>query len=392
MRKQMLGVAVLAVFLMVAGAATADTFVLKEQLGAGYTYCDTLDTQITRTGSGEEYNFGAVKTIRMSTSGSSWYYGGVIRFDLSAIPVGGRVIGVKGVNSATLRMYRLNGDCGTLQVNQMTQTWDEGTSNGDWGQVFDGAGCYASRAGTNVSTGTYQSTVHATVAKPAGVTVYYFDNVTDLAEDPAVGTRHYIARWEGTTFFRNWDLINRRMSQATSLDDLVDNYEGHDRAYYYDDPNDRVYLSFNNRDTRYFETTDLWVDSVWDGSQTKGILDGSIDSANTYTDAASSNGWYEVGITPVADNWLVDGDPNYGVRLRSTSGYSQGTRFVASERTEKYDPVTGVWEGHAQYLPWEGIYVQPELVLDVEMERLVPEPAGLGLLGLALLGLRRKRR
>ena len=33
----------------------------------------------------------------------------------------------------------------------------------------------------------------------------------------------------------------------------------------------------------------------------------------------------------------------------------------------------------------------PELVLDVEFAVLVPEPPGLGLMGLALLGLRKRR-
>jgi hypothetical protein len=380
MGKRMLVVAVMA--MLVAGVAAADTATLKDHTGLGYTYSDTRDTMIDRTTSSKEYDRGLFPSIRLS----SMYYVAVMGFDLS--PLGP----VESVNSATLRVYQTTGSgLSTVRVNQLTEDWTEGIA-GDGSQsksynyTYGGANCYARHPGTDVPKATLTAHDHS------GTTIYYLGDVTDLAVEPENGTGHYLRGYYSSSYtrLRNYDVGRRLFVEATDLDDLITKTDGSNtRNYWYDDANDRIYVRTNDYGFFYFGEGDMWADAVWDGSRTYGPLDGSIDEANTYETSTSTANWWEVDITPLATKWLVDGEDNFGMRVRGTA-YNGG--YIASADAPKWDTVNLVWEGDPEYVDDNGIYVQPELLVDYEPLEPVAEPGCLSLLGLTLLGLKRRKR
>jgi len=392
MSKRALSVAAVAALVAaLAGAAMADIATLKEQVGAGYTYSDTKDTVIDRTSSEKEYAHGGQPTIKLSgTTGGSRpaYYLALMGFDLA--PLGP----VMTVNSAKLRVYQYTGPgLGTLKVNQMTEDWSEGVAGSTpgvlYGKTFDGASCYARHPGTAVAK-------EALTAYDHGGTTLYWATVTDPTYDPSDGVGHYIRRDNSTTGqFRNWDIAGRKFTEESSLDNLVaaPADTSTNVHYYYDSAADRVYIRSNSYGFHYLKESDIWADSINAGggsASALGPLDGSIDEANTYQTSTPIANWWEVDITPLATKWLVDGEANYGMRLVGTT-YNGGS-IVAADQTLRWDPVNSVWEGDPLYEKANGIYVQPELVVDFEPLLPVAEPAGLSLLGLALLGLTRRKR
>jgi len=362
MRKHMFGVVVMVVAL--AAAAQADTFTLKEHVEVGYTYSETADVTCEWSSKADkEYNKGGAPTISAGVfTGTSYYRVALVSFDLDAIPMGPGITGVKSVNSATLRVYQTSSGASSKAVQKMLESWEEGTSSGAWGATFDGASHYVRNAGTLTPKGNLTSYNHD------GTTVYYIGGVTSLGDDQTEGgdansdptKRHYIR--EGN---RNWEMYNRKFSRAADLDALAAAGASSD-TYYYDDAADRLYVRRNSVNVRWFEEDDLWANY---GPKESASVDPTM-----YPDITSPNpatGWYDFDVTDIAEDWLIDGDPNYGVRLVRNTAY--GSSDLASSE-------------HADST------LHPELVLDLEMARLVPEPAGLGLVGLALLALKRRRR
>jgi len=362
MSRRLFGVGVL-VGVMVVGVATADTFKLKEHVGAGYTYSDTVDTTCEWSSTADrEYNKGGSTTLGIGlATGTNYYRVALLGFDLDAIPMGGRTVGIKSVNSATLRVYQTSSGANSKAAQKMLEDWVEGSSTGAWGETFNGASRYVRNPGTLTLKNNLTSYNHG------GTTVYYISGVTSLGDDQTESgdansdptKRHYIR--EGN---RNWEMYNRKFSRAADLDALAAAGASSD-TYYYDDAADRLYVRRNSVNVRWFEEDDVWTNN----GPKEGV---SVDSTK-YPDITNPNpasGWYEFDLTDIAEDWLIDGDPNYGVRLVRTTNYGS-TSLAASEYADSTR--------------------RPELVLDLEMDQLVPEPAGLSLLGLALLGLRRKR-
>ncbi|MCG3181952.1 MAG: hypothetical protein BIFFINMI_04398 [Phycisphaerae bacterium] len=374
-----------------AASARADTLILKENAvldGTGnYVYNDVADTKISHSGSDEQYAHGADKAMSVghgspATSEAGHYSVSLIRFDL------GSYVGAT-VNSATLRVYQQAGVAATIKAAPMLRDWTEGSlGTSNYGSTFDGASEFAATIGTLVDTSELQSTTHNST------TVYYINNVTDLAVDPNDGVGHYISRADSSVI-RNWDIVNRRLNPTADLDDLTTS--GTLESYYYDDAGDRIYLLRGDRDIRYFSSTDFWTDSVWDGSKTKGPAASDVDIAAAVNSlSTTTRGWYEWDVTAFVTAWIESGDPNYGLRLFKYIQYSGNNTMATSEQGLKYDPINNVFEGDSAYVEANGIYIQPELVLDIT-PLAAPEPATLALLaagGLGMLGgaIRRRRR
>ena len=391
--------AFLVVGLMLAGPVMAETFVLTEKTGAGYTTANVEDNMFEwSAANGFPYNYGGDKRLDIghgSPAGDnqSHYDVSAYLFDLTAIPTAPPIAGVSQVNSATLRVYQLSGTTNDKYAQQILESWVEGTSDGDYWDHHDGSDTFARNAGNFVNEDALLSTTHSTATNP-NTTIYYIEDVTALALDPNDGTGHYVSREDNAAnFFRQWDINGRRLATATSLDDLVDSYGATSDAYYYDDAADRVYVRRGTHGINYWEDSDLWTDSVWDGTRTKGPSGVSVEAAAVVNDQGSepATGWWEWDVTDMATDWLVNGEENCGVRLSIWGNYHGSAVLISTEETLLYDPLNGVFEGDPAYVEANGIDVRPELLLDVEFKYLVPEPAGLGLMGLALLGLRRRR-
>jgi len=338
--------------------ASSEPLTLKDGVDG---YSGTEDTRINRSGSSEQFNFGVSKNMRMSKS-AGWFSGGVIKFDLAPV-LAQAPRGVKTVESAILRMYCYTnaGSLGTLEVNQMTEEWEEGSNSGcsTCAEQFDGAGCYARRAGTAMAKEALTATNH-------NATTLYYYQIDDLAVDPSDGDSYYVRRDNSTGGqFRNWDIANRDIADVADLDTLAAQPAGND-VYYYDEASGVIYFRRNAYGYRLFQVSDVWADSIttMGSAGSRGVLSGSYDSGNTYSDGTPDANWYEVDIWPIVSNWTVEGQANYGVRLYSTSGYNPPTSFSTSERTEKHDPVNEVWEGDGLYNAANGVDVRPELIID----------------------------
>ena len=393
MLKRMLVVtAMIAVLGFAVSVAQADMFVLKpiDDPGLGYTYSEVADVQIEwASATGRHYHYGGAATFGIGTSWASWPGGGwrlsLVQFDLDTIeaPPGATLA---TVNSATLRLFQTAGGAGNMTLARMLEDWEEGTSGGTWGQIFDGANAYARNMGHSTLPGDLVQTQHN------GADVWYFD-ATDLAVNPVDDDAyyHYIARRDstGVGVFRNFDLHGRRLSQADDLDDLI-TWDGDiTRVYYYDEVAERVYLATGSYQIHWFQTGDLWAD-LRDETATRGPREGSWDDDDLYQTVLSGSGdWTEVDITGMVEKWLIDGEANFGMALYNNPHNDSSFSFASSEENRFWNPDSGEWSNEWQTGFW---YVQPELILDLSFAMPIPEPAGLSLLGLALLGLKRKRR
>jgi hypothetical protein len=346
MRRLAVAVVVVVVLACLAvGVANADTVTLKKATDPGITYAETWDTKVTNYSSTEAvYNFGSDFKYDeyhhwnlYSTSRAM-----LVKFDLTAIP---QVDKVEGVNSATLRLYQLGWSYSNnnKQVAQIAEDWVEGSSKGEWNHVCDGAQYYARNAG-NVVTPQYD----------AGEDLYKVENVADLAVDPVDNSRWFV-RHSGN----NWNMANRAYTKYDTLADLKT--AGAGRNSYYDAANDILWVQ-DSTELRWFGDPDMF------DTPGAGITGSAItDMTDPQPDPS---GWIEFDVATIVENWLVNGQDNYGFKFMLPGG-------------NQLDMAT------SEYSADEGL--RPELVLDLEIAQPIAEPAGLSLLGLALLGLRKKR-
>lgn len=342
--KQM-GIKNLVVFVLTAPCLFAETMTLTENLGGGRTFSETRDVGLEWSNSAKEYNFGG--QIQMPISAVN-YRVALVRFDLAPV----QAVGVRAVNSAVLRLFQTDGQACPKVAHQLLQGWEEGTGDGGYTKEFDGANCYVRNVGQVVFP------AGLTATSLLGRTVYYFNGVSDLATNAASGVGHHIAQGQNATSFRSYDMAGKKLTKAIDLNTLATNPPVVGSSYYYDAAAGRVYLDTNARVIHWWARSDLWADSVWDGTASNGPGAASL-AATAYTDMSNPDpayGWYEFNVTGAVSNWLVRGEMNYGFRLVHTGTSSPSPAYTTSE---------GV-DGR-----------RPELVITFEP----PPPAGLTIMG-----------
>ncbi len=310
---------VLILALMVTSTCLASSITLKEYSAAGYTFSATSDTMLNSYATDvKQYNSGGIATYNGDWSLYTNWRPVVVKFDLNAIPNKNLVV---GVNSAKLRLYRTGYQFGNvnLQAAQLTQDWVQGTGDGSWTGVCDGAMWFTRNAGTVVSKSTFVS---------YGGGIYYIAGVTNLASDPVNSGKMHV-RLGG--FPGNYNNAQDSFTVVASLSALQ--ALGGTRGYYWDSAAGRLYLNKNDQDIRWYAVSDEWTTPG-------GTITGS---AVTSSPVGTAAGWLEFDVKAIATNWLVTGQGAYGFRVIEVSG---GGSSVAT--SESSDPT-----------------LRPELVLDL---------------------------
>lgn len=257
---------------------------------------------------------------------------GAFKFDLTGLGT------VTSVNSATLRLYLTNANYGinTAYAAQMSEAWVEGTGTGTYSGDADGATWFTTNGGST-----------STPAYDAVEGVYYVDGVSDIAVDPLDSERLFVRRAPTNS--------NNRQTY-TSFDTLADlKAAGSGRNCFYDDATDRLWLQ-DSEDIRWYASGDLFA-------APGGTIIGDYVEPDSMPAAAGD--WLEFDVTGIVENWLIDGDSNYGFKVEA-GAYKQYGIASSENETSTY---------------------HPELVIDY-----VPEPASMSLLalgGLTLLGKRK---
>jgi hypothetical protein len=320
----------------VVSTSQAAPIILKELSSPGYTFANTPDTQIDSYGaSSKQYNYGGKGNYSNMYADWRAY---LVKFDLNAVPDKALIT---SVNSATLRVYRITNDFSNVNwsAGQLAQDWVEGTGEG-WWTACDGAQWYTRNAGTTVASSSFGD---------YGGGIYYVNGVSNLGDDPVNAGKKHI-RPDGI----NWDNEQDAFTQYSSLGDLQ--AAGGTRGYFYDAAANRIYLNKNDKNVRWYSTSDQWATAG------AGVTGGY---ATSFPPAAGSGVWLEFDVKDMVTNWLLNGQSNYGFRLNEAG--AGGGNIAASEYADGA--------------------LRPELVLDVT----VPEPATLCLLGLASLVMARRR-
>lgn len=248
---------------------------------------------------------------------------GLFRFDFSSLGP------VSSVNSATLRLYLSEATygIGTAYVAQLAEGWVEGTGVGPYEGNADGV-----QGGTTKSQGTVSTPMYDSVNG-----LYYVDAVSNLTVDPIDSN---------TLFVRQAPTNQANRLAYAKYDTLADLMAaGAGRNLYYDDTADRLWLQ-DPADIRWYADSDMFSASNFAGGTVGNYIQAS-------TMPVAEGGWIEFDVTAFVENWLIDGDGNYGMRFEPGT-YSQ------------YDIIASENEDQAN---------RPQLIVDF-----VPEPVSMGLL------------
>ena len=355
MGKRVLGVAVLLLAVAMAGTAAADMVVLQQ--GAGYNGAkDVYFSQTPSSAAGANQHGDYSATGMWSMFYSSEGYMGLMQFDLNGVPA-------SSVISATLKLYNNSANLNPVKAQQVGQSWDEGTGDGNYWKLVDGAThrCrYAPRSVDN----------DAGLSWVADGASYQLSATVELAPDPRAPSdplRYHVRRGRAAEAgylrgYENYYGLGTAYADKASLDAAtVTGY-----AYYYDGANDLLYMrQADGNAPQYINFVD--TDNYWDYTSrlAAGYWQGQTD--------AVANDWLTMDVTEVVQRWMgLDGyalEANCGLQLNSVNN-TTGSYIFSSDYDD--DPS-----------------LRPMLI--IEFVGPVPEPAGLGLMGLALLGLKKRR-
>jgi len=348
LKRMVMAMVALVMVLGLANVASADLITLQKRTATGVTYAETWDTAMTSYQE-PHYNLGGADTLEAPylVANSSQLRGtALVKFDLGAIP---DVAKLATVNSATLLVRaNFNGDSSLASVKQLAQDWVEGSGTSLGWKTCNGAQWYTRNSGT-IATPTFD----------AGSGLYYVDSVANLAGGNRV-------RWTPRNDYNR----DKTFTMYTSLADLQSGAPAENRGAYWDETGvegdaNRLWLKGSN-EIRWYADSDMWT-----------TVGGTV-TGPTHVQSNGPNGdnwtyyWLEFDVTSIVENWLIDGDDNYGFRIQPHTNYTN-MRIYSSENASDS--------------------LRPQLVLDYTLAVPVAEPgsAMLMLLG-TVFGLRRRRR
>ncbi len=361
MRKRMFGVAVLVVAL--AAVAQADTAILRDGLDG---YAGTRDTVFNQGPTGGYCQSGG------SVTGLYTFHSS---FDSDVILVafeGLDAINAGSVISAKLKMYKYSDAYGGSQykIQQLGQAWAEGTENGSYSDNVDGA-THRSRLGPTLVTdadwvATAGNAWKYTPPAPLG----------PRQKSPSDPLRRWVLE-SYTTYFRSADVTTYEEPgdafASLALLEAAGPTFSNGFGYFYDTGTDELYMRADNDAGK---PQAIWVvdmNNWWDSNTRR--APGYFEATAA---GAGAGVWVEWDVTDLAQRWLgtdaYAGAPqlNAGVQMTcSNSGSGAGGRFYSREYVD------------------DGT-LRPTLIIEYEVPP-VPEPAGLGLMGLALMSLRKRR-
>jgi len=384
------------ILIAMVGSAQGIPLVLQNGLD-GYMGCEDncWDNWSSAT---EVRNYGGYDFLR--------YYGSdarrkiVIRFnDLDTlIPVpSGSVISAKLALRQYKSEYPNNSHTDNVAFYKMTHDWVEGTTDRPY---ITQDGCsYQYYAGTRHVAGAWTYHAPGTVidgtAVPAGTDIWSYQVGAGVTVDKGM----YDMEWSSSS----WDM---KATSAALMTDTTSCYQSGTTVYV----NHAEATAATNPDNTahkfcYFEDVDKWPggvgaqadrdptpiyasweDLIWDYAGYAG------------SDLASYEGesdFQEVDITAWVQEWMDNPGSNYGVMISRGTGGTNGRFFFASEIDEFYVANRKCY-GEYNYnqggvLPTAlDLTYGPKLIIEYELPP-VPEPAGLGLVGMALMALRRRR-
>jgi len=388
--------AVVAVMVIAAfGSAQGNTIVLQNGLD-GYTGCED-NCWDNWNSTAEVRNYGGYDFLRYYATGAKRKI--VIRFnDLdTAIPVpSDSVISAKLALRQYKSEYPNNSHTDNVAFYKMTHDWVEGTTYRSY-IPQDGCSYRYFRGTRNVPDAgwTYHppGTVIDGTAVPAGTNIWSYQVAAGITVDKVM----FDQEWSS----KDWDM---KATSAALMTDTKSGYQSGTTVYVNDyeatstkTPNQGdhgfAYLhaadkwpggdgALGDRDPTPIYAT--WEDLIWDYAGYTGSDKASYEGESDFQ---------EVDITAWVKDWMDNPGSNYGVMvskgLRGTNG-----RFFFSSEIDRFDVVGRKCYGEYKYNDNNAIDLDstygPKLIIEYDLPP-IPEPAGLSLMGLVLLGLRKRR-
>jgi hypothetical protein len=359
----MLVVAMLVAVLTV--AAHADTTVTLQNGLDGYTGC--ADVMLNQSpSSNQAYGYGGTDTS-YTYSGTSESELFLVKFDLAPLQARGPV----SILDAKLKLYCYNNSYGgPTRAQQLGMDWTEGTGS-HYSHSCDGAGHRNRHELVSVTNDPDYSWTLDT--DPNNTNNLYKVHVpSGIIDDPRFGGDHTYCIRRGYTDRLRWYDYTRDAGEdydsKANLDAAASGFSN-GFAYWYDSANSDLYVQMQDGSSPtaiyFIEGDNSWD---WNSRLAAGYWETQIDGP-------TAPAWHEFDVTEMVQKWMgLDGEPltaNYGLQFDAVNKYSNGRRYYLSEYADD-----------ASLRP----------ILEVEYVPPVAEPAGLSLLGLTLLGLKRRKR